>query len=40
LSNVALGVKFLFAFFAERNKNEHRERMLMVDVSSIFFIAV
>jgi hypothetical protein len=37
---VALGVKFLVEFLAERNKNEHRERMLMVDESSIFFIAV
>jgi hypothetical protein len=36
---VALGVKLLVEFFAERNKNEHRERMLMVDVSNIFFIA-
>jgi hypothetical protein len=37
---VALGVEPLFELFAERNKNEHRERMLSVDVSNIFFIAV
>jgi len=35
---VALGVKTLFELLAERNKNEHKKRMLKADISSIFFI--
>jgi hypothetical protein len=33
---VALGVKPLLELFAERNKNEHRERMLRVDEAISF----